>query len=217
MADIRLVAFDMEGCLTTDPTVWELMHRRWRTWETHGRIYWDRYRAGGLTYDEFARLDVDAWRGAPISLLLESAAEVPLMPGCNEVLAELSRRGIAIAIISNGLIHVAERFRPLGVRHVFANDVLTSPDGRIHGIDLRVPYDNKGYILRQLTHEMGLSREQVAAVGDSLSDVAMFREAACGIAFRPSGEAVAAAANYCVQDTDLSPVLELVLSGRIRH
>ncbi len=43
---LRLVAFDMEGTLTCDPTVWELMHRRLGTWESHGLPYWERDAAG---------------------------------------------------------------------------------------------------------------------------------------------------------------------------
>ena len=49
---IKLVAFDMEGCLTDDPTVWEIMHRKLNTWESHGDPYWRRYRAGEFGYDE---------------------------------------------------------------------------------------------------------------------------------------------------------------------
>ena len=53
---IKLVAFDMDGCLAADPTVWELVHRRLGTWDSHGRPYWQRFLAGGLDYDEFEDL-----------------------------------------------------------------------------------------------------------------------------------------------------------------
>ena len=87
--EIKLVAFDMEGCLTADPTVWEIMHRKLGTWESHGHPYWKRYLAGEFGYDAFARMDVAVWQGAALSLLHEAAEEVPLMPGCAELLDAL--------------------------------------------------------------------------------------------------------------------------------
>ena len=83
---IELVVFDMEGTLTASPTVWELMHLKVGTWESHGLPYWERYKAGALGYDEFARLDTATWKGAPVDLLDRAVEEVPLMDGCGELL-----------------------------------------------------------------------------------------------------------------------------------
>lgn len=211
---IELVAFDMEGCLTADPTVWEIMHRRLGTWESHGLPYWDRYRAGGLDYDEFARMDVAVWRDAPLATLHRAAADVPLMPGCRAVLRELSARRVAVAIITNGLACVADRFTgELGVAHVFANRVASDGDRLTGGLEVRVPYDAKGRILRQLAADLGVERARIAAVGDSASDAAMFREARLGIAFRTTDPHMRAAATHVVDGPDLRALLGL-LTGR---
>ena len=212
---IKLVAFDMEGCLTADPTVWELMHRQLDTWQSHGLPYWHRYLAGGLGYDEFARMDVAVWRGAPEAVLLEAAMEVPLMAGCAEALGELRRAGVQMALISNGLTCVAERFqREFGFSHVYANTAL-SHDGVLTGeFDLSVPYEHKGLVLARLAAELGLGREQIASVGDSAADVAMFAGSAVSIAMRPHDPAVAAAATHVIADHNLLPVAAIVLAGR---
>jgi len=174
--DLRLVAFDMEGCLTADPTVWELMHRRWGTWASHGAPYWRRFRAGEVDYDTFARLDVAAWRGAPAALLEAAARDVRLMPGAAALLARLRRRGVAAAVLSNGLLCVAERFRrEFGVAHVFANRAVAR-DGVLTGeLDLLVPYAAKGRVLADLAKRLGLERRHIAAVGDGPQDVALWR------------------------------------------
>lgn len=212
---IRLVAFDMEGCLTCDPTVWEIMHRRLDTWHSHGLPYWQRFLAGGVHYDEFARMDVAVWRGAPAELLREAACQVPLMPGCAEALAELRRAGAALALISNGLMCVAERFgRQHGFAHVHANRAL-SRDGALTGeIEIRVPYEDKGRVLARIAAELGLGRDQTAAVGDSRADVAMFERSAVSIAVRPADPAVAAAATHVLPDHDLRPIVQVLLGGR---
>ncbi len=47
-AEISLVVFDMEGALTRDPTLWELMHVKNGSWESHGQPYWDEFKAGAI-------------------------------------------------------------------------------------------------------------------------------------------------------------------------
>jgi len=205
---IRLVAFDMEGCLTTDPTVWEIMHRKLGTWESHGLPYWNRFRAGELEYDAFARMDVAVWRGAPLDLLDQAAAEVPLMRGCEDVLKALSEGGVRFAVITNGLNCVADRFRrDFGVQDTYANRVVADGPWLTGELEIRVPYHGKGRILRSLAGSLGLRREEVAAVGDSPADIAMFDAARIRVAVRPCHESVAAAATHVIKDGDLRAVL----------
>jgi phosphoserine phosphatase len=208
---IQLVAFDMEGCLTADPTVWEIMHRKLGTWESHGLPYWQRYRAGELEYDQFACMDVAAWRGAPAPLLEQAAREVPLMQGCAELLRALHVEGVRVAIITNGLACVARRFQEaFGVSHLHANEVRVE-GGRLTGeVEIRVPYSGKGELLRALAETLGLRRDQIAALGDSDSDIAMFQQARIGIAFCPSMPSVAAAATHLVPHPDLRSVLDIL-------
>ena len=209
--DIKLAAFDMEGCLTDDPTVWEIMHGKVGTWQSHGVRYWERYRAGELDYDTFARLDVAAWRNAPCSLLESAAREVKLMPGCVELLGDLRRAGVTVAVVSNGILHVADRFRTMGVEHVFANRVIVR-DGRLTGeIDICLPYHHKGQVLRRLAATLGVARAQIAAIGDSPQDIEMFEEARLSVAFCPRHPSVAHAASHVVQAKDLRTLTDILL------
>jgi phosphoserine phosphatase len=211
---IRLVAFDMEGCLTDEPTVWEIMHRRLGTWESHGLPYWQRYLAGTLAYDDFARMDVAVWGGASADVLFAAADAVPLMKGCRDLLEALAEHAVAVAIVTNGLQCVADRLVSLfGVRHVLANRVEIQ-DGRLTGgIDIRVPYRGKGEALRGLMRSVGLDASQVAAIGDSLSDAAMFEVARIGVAFRGTHSSLGDAATHVVEDPDLSKLRGILLDG----
>jgi len=216
MPPLRLVAFDMEGTLTHDPTVWEVMHRKLGTWESHGLKYWERYCAGEIEYDDFARLDVEVWRGTPVSLLDESVAEVPLKPGCVELLNALHERGVHTAIISNGLLRMAERLvRECGVHTALANRAHVE-DGLLTGdLDILVPYEAKGTALLQLMADFSVTPEQTAAVGDSRSDGAMFAEAGLGVAFCPSDEHVARNAHHVIEVNDLREVGRILIGRPI--
>jgi phosphoserine phosphatase len=204
------VAFDMEGVLTADPTVWEIMHCKLGTWQSHGLPYWDAYRAGEFEYDEFARMDVEVWAGAPADLLREAVREVEFMHGCAELLGALREQGTHVAVISNGLLCVAERFRKaFGVRHLFANRVLIDAGKLTGGLEILVPYVSKGDVLRGLARDLGIGKDAIASVGDSDSDIAMFRESALGVAFRPVTRSVSAAADH-VEHGDLRGLVGLL-------
>ncbi len=204
----------MEGVLTAEPTVWELMHRTCGTWESHGLPYWERYLGGGLAYDEFARMDVAVWAGASVDQLDAAAEAVPLMPGCSELLNALRDSGVYVVIISNGLARAAERFRcDFGVRRVFANSAVETEGILTGGLDLRMPYEGKGEVLEALLAELDVSPDETAAIGDSRSDVAMFRHARISVAFGACSDAVATAATHVVRDGSLLPLTQLIREG----
>lgn len=210
-AELKLVVFDMEGTLTANPTVWEIMHQKVGTWESHGQPYWREFRAGRIDYDNFARMDVATWKGAAESLLDDAVGEVPLMPGCAELLRELGARGIVCAIISNGLERLGLRLaREHGIDHVLANREHVQGRKLTGGLDLLVPYAGKEQAMCDLAARLGIGMERVAAVGDGVADVAMFRRAGLSIAFMPENDAVAAQARHVVREPDLRGVLSLL-------
>jgi phosphoserine phosphatase len=206
-----LVVFDMEGTLTANPTLWELMHLKVGTWESHGAPYWEAFKAGQLDYDRFARMDVAAWKGADVATFDRAVSEVPLMPGCGELLGHLHRKGIRTAIVSNGLERLGLRLaREFSIWRVMANREVIE-QGRLTGeLDIRVPYTHKALAVAQAARELGVPMEQVAAVGDGRADVAMFRVAGTSVAFRPENAAVAAEADHVVHEPDLRRLMEVL-------
>ena len=87
-------------------------------------------------------------------------------------------------------------------------------DGRLTGeLDVRVPYAAKGILLGRLAARLGLDRSAVASVGDSPSDVAMFRRSRIGIAFGAADAVTRAGAAHVVPGEDLRAVLPILLDG----
>ncbi|NOZ21658.1 MAG: HAD-IB family phosphatase [Planctomycetes bacterium] len=206
---LKLVAFDIEGTLTVNPTVWEIMHRKLGTWESHGGPYWQRFCEGEFDYDTFAKLDVAVWRGAPHDLLLESAREVGYVSGCAKVMRELHGRGIVICAISCGLDVLSQRMSDeLGIDHHFANTALHD-NGTLSGeLRINVPYGEKGRVLRELLDRLGIAPENVAAVGDHTIDIPMFELSAVSIAFNSGEPETNRAATCSVTSDDLTTILE---------
>ncbi len=207
----------MEGCLTRDPTVWEIMHVKNGTWHSHGEPYWKSYLAGELHYDEFARLDVNAWRGADEDLLKTAANEVRLMPGCREMLDALHEMNMYTVVISNGLMCVARRLvEECGIKTAHANRAVVK-DGKLTGeLKLDVPFGEKGSILAKIMEETNAEPRRVAAVGDDTGDLPMFATAATSIAVNPKNRSVREAATHVIESGNLIECKDIILS-KLKH
>lgn len=213
---IDLVAFDMDGTLIDVESSWAEVHRHFGDSNPEAlRLFL----TDQIDDREFIRRDVQIWwRHAPrltlgeVDRILE---RVPLMPGAERLFAGLRQHGIRTAIVSGGIDLLAARLgRRLGIDRVYANGLVSGPDGRLTGEGVvRVPIKGKGPVLRALQAELGCPKERTASVGNSEIDVALFRESRIGIAFMPADEAVRAGATDVVTRPDLGELLPLLLEG----
>ena len=189
---VRLIAFDMDGTLTDNPSSWEHIHRRFGLWDAHADAYMKRFLAGEITYAEFSRLDALEWKGKPRRKLDAVLDEIGYAPCAQEAVSAAREAGASVALISSGLSFLASRVaRELGICRVFANELAVC-DGLMTGeVMVNVSIDDsartKGTILKQLRRVLGADRAETWAVGDNWGDIEMLQEAgrACLIAPRP--------------------------------
>jgi len=208
-ADLKLVAFDIEGTLTLDPTIWEIMHRKRGTWESHGDPYYQRFLHGEFDYDTFAEMDVAVWQGARYDMLLESAREVKTIAGCAEVMQALHEKGIRICAISCGLDILSQRLSDeFDIEHHFANTALHD-NGTLSGeLQINVPFREKGRVLQGLTAKLGVGPDETASVGDHYIDIPMFELSGLSIAFNSKEPETNGAATCSVSSNDLTAILD---------
>lgn len=115
-------------------------------------------------------------------------------------LRQLQAAGVEVAVISGrDCPALAHRARRLGVR------------------ELRLGQLDKGPVLAELARARGLRREQIAAMGDDLPDLALFARANLSLAPPGAAAAVAAAAHYVTRAPGgggaLREACELLLAG----
>ena len=213
---MKLVVFDMDGVLTDYFSSWVWVHEHFGTNNDESlRAYIN----GEIDDLEFMRRDIALWikkkEGLTREHLKEILEGVPIREGAKELIYWLKSEGVRTTIISGGIDILAERIaEELGIDHVFANGLEFDDDGRLTGEGiLRVVLRDKSIILKELKKELGIKREECAAVGDSNIDATMFGECALGIAFNPKPEAkeVMEKADYVVRGRslmELKPYLE---------
>jgi phosphoserine phosphatase len=211
---IRFVAFDMDGTLVDVVSSWAAVHDHFGENNAEAlRLFVE----DKIDDWEFIRRDVALWWKHDPSITLAEVdrilARVPLMPGAEPLFRELRRHRVETAIVSGGIDLLAERVaRELGISHVVANGLKADPEGRLTGEGIvRVPIKRKGLAVRTLQAELGVSKSESAAVGNSDIDVAMFEACALGIAFLPADDHVRRHATRIVTAHDLSECLPYLL------
>jgi HAD superfamily phosphoserine phosphatase-like hydrolase len=122
---------------------------------------------------------------------------------------ELRKRGIRTAIVSAGLEPLTARVaQTCGIDINLSNGLVTDKDGFLTGEGIvRVPLGGKGAVVRALISELGLQRDECAAVGDRIWDSMMFDEVGTRIAFNPADGEVGDCADVVIHQKDLREIL----------
>lgn len=209
----RLAVFDMDGVLTQNPSSWEFVHRRLGV---DNRKNLSLYRSGQLSYIDFLKSDVNLWLGRngkiPSRTIKEILYEIPLRDGIQESIAALNSRGIKTAIVSGGIYWLAEKIGNIAsFSQIEANIIRTDNDGFIiPDGDVMVDPKHKDVNIRRLQEQFDISRNETVSVGDTLQDVALFRNSELSIAFNPVDEETGGKATYSINGNNLSAILDII-------
>ncbi len=211
---IKMVVFDMDGVLVDVASSWQAIHR---AFEVDNEENFQRHQQGQTTYSEFMQSDIRLWGRIHQDQLQQILATIPLMPGAKATLAQLRCAGKATAIISSGLMLLANRLRStLHIDYVYANQLLTDIDGYLTGEgEGTVTLHNKGQILMQLCAQSNILPKNCAVVGDSRYDLSMFDRAGLSIAFNTQDSVVKHAADITIESSDLRQVLPWILTDNM--
>ncbi len=210
---IELVLFDMDGVLTDIISSWKYIHDYFGTCNDHSV---DEYLKGKIDDLEFIKRDVLLWRenGKPVTRdrLVEILSDVPLMKGAKECIKIIREKNVKTSIVSAGLDILAERVaRDLGIDFVFANGTKVDENGYVNGegaLKVQLMYKEKTVV--EISNQLGVPLNRIAAVGNSCFDIPMFETCGLGIAFNPGDDCVRDAADYVVEGNNLCKILPVI-------
>jgi phosphoserine phosphatase len=185
LSDFRLLVMDMDSTLITIETIDELADLVGRKAEVAAVTA--QAMRGEIEYDESLRRRVAVLKG-----LDESALErlykgrVKLSPGAERMIAGVKRAGLKILLVSGGFSHVTERLKKrLELDYVRAN-TLAVRNGKFTGeLEGRIVNANvKREALLAARDQLGVTRDQIIAIGDGANDLKFMGEAGVSIAYR---------------------------------
>jgi phosphoserine phosphatase len=167
---------------------------------------------GEIDFAESLRRRVSLLAGLDQSALQRVYDErLQLSPGAETLLAAARAAGIRTLLVSGGFTFFTERLKPrLGLDYTAAN-TLEVADGKLTGRVLGDIVDAQGKAdwLNRVRAELGLTREQVIAMGDGANDLKMMAAAGLSIAYRAK-PVVRAQASYALSQVGLDGVIPLL-------
>jgi phosphoserine phosphatase len=207
---LKLVIFDMDGVIADTISSWKYIHNYFGC---NNDKSVSQYLQGKISDEEFIKRDVSLWRqnGRPITKqkLTEILSSVPLMNGARECVDFLKKNKVKTAIVSAGLDILAERLgKDLKIEYIFANGIKTDNDDFLTGEGIvRVRLTHKDLKIRDLSKDLKIAFENMAAVGNSCFDIPMMELCGLGIAFNPGDDCVKKEADVVVENDDLYKIV----------
>lgn len=212
----KLIAFDMDGVLTTHPSSWRFVHERLGV-DNQDNL--QRYRSGELDYSRFLDSDLFLWLkahpGISKSDVMSILREIPVRKDLAKAVNLIREAGARAVIISGGISWLCDILNEIvEFDDSYANIVNTDSSGAVqpHGTVVVVPR-SKDTVLQKVQQKYGISPENTVSVGDSLFDSAMFRYSGKGVAFNSNSRELDSIADLCIETGKLTD-LYMELFGR---
>lgn len=140
---------------------------------------------GEIDFNESFRRRMALLKGLDESVLAGIAEQLPITEGAERLISNLKRLGYQVGILSGGFSYFARHLQEkLGVDFFSANE-LDIRDGKLTG-EVKGEIVNgarKAELMQQMARDLGISLEQVIAVGDGANDLPMLSLAGLGVAF----------------------------------
>jgi phosphoserine phosphatase len=211
LAELRLVAMDMDSTLVTIESIDEMgdmLGIRERIADITAQAM-----RGEIDYAESLRRRVALLAGLEEAALERICEQrMHLSPGAEALVRRCRSSGIRTLLVSGGFDFFTGRLQQrLGIDEVLSN-VLEIERGRLTGRVLGAIVDGraKAAKLRAEIRRLGLRREQALAIGDGANDIPMMSEACISVAYRAK-PAVREHATHALDHAPLDGVLNLFL------
>ncbi len=203
-----LVAFDLDGTLTTSRSCWEDIHRSFGTWESHGKVLLGQFLRGELTYEEFDKKDAEVWTGRTEKEYFEALDTIVLREGIDELIEFFKQKKCILVIISMGLKEIVERIANQYKFDYWVANELKWKDGVITGdVVVNVGWNEKSIIFKDILKKFQINPHNSIAIGDSSADIDMLKEAEHSIAIGASSHEVINVADFVCRTDNLREII----------
>lgn len=209
LADFRLVAMDMDSTLLAIESIDEIADMRGI--KPQVAEITQRTMRGEIVFEESLRQRTALLHGLEEEALQQVYdSRVRLSPGAEKMLQRMKSAGLKTMVISGGFTFFTERIKTKLDFDYAAANTLEIVDGKLTGRVLGkiVGAEGKAEVLRKISGELGLRREQIIAIGDGANDLKMMGEAGVSIAYHAK-RIVQDNATYAINHVGLDGVVNL--------
>lgn len=208
-----LVCFDMDGTLTRTRSTWSWIHENLGTNDEEG---YQAFINQKITEQEFMRMDISIWRSAKPDLckkdLIKIFQKIPLIDGIQETVATLQENRMKCVIISGG-IDIAARMlgNEFGFDDVVADSLAMDEEGHLTGEGIKiVDLEDKGIWVKEFIKRYNTTPERTISIGNSFTDIPMFRNSGLSISIN-ADEYTDAAATHSIKTDNIADILDFII------
>ena len=197
MERVSAVVFDCDGVLADNGSSWQNIHGKFGTDKGDGGSHkktLEMFLDGKISEEEFVEHDIRLLKGIKQEIhrddIMRCYSGVDLMVGARDVVEELRRRGVYVAIVSSGVdLLVGAIANMLKVDDWAANGFEWDEDDLlVKGLPTRVYSHNKGLMVEKLAMINDFKSSEIISVGDSGTDLSMMIDGSSFIGFNPARE-----------------------------
>jgi phosphoserine phosphatase len=214
MRKYDLVCFDMDGVLTDIRSSWCWIHE---CLNVDNEESYQLFCNGKIDEPEFMRRDIGLWHSVKPDIchadLVRMFRDMPLIGGIQETVACLQANEIKCVIVSGGIDLAARMLTAeFGFDDFVADELVAGEDGVLNGEGIRhVDLRDKGINVRHYIEKYGTTPERTVSIGNSFTDINMFKNSGMSIAFNPTDIYTEEAATYTVRSKNIADVLDYIL------
>jgi glucosyl-3-phosphoglycerate synthase len=162
-------------------------------------------------------------KGKNISELINVADTIPIVNGAKEIIAELKNRGYITGIISDSYDCITNHIKnKLGMDFSLGNELefsksITTGEVKIPSFFLHKQESLCRHVMCKtnavlsILNKYNIARENCIAIGDSINDLCMIKEAGMGISFCSSNELMNHYADAVITEKSFDRLLELAV------
>lgn len=209
-----LAVFDMDGVLVNYSSSWSWINKELGIDNSSD---FKAYLNKEIDDEEFMRRDIQRWMDKHPGITVDDVAKilenVPVINGIRKTVRRLHWFDIKCIIISGGLMATAARIaKECGFDAYIANDLDRDVDGFLTGDGIsNVDLKDKGQYVVKFQEKYNTTKHRTFAIGNSFSDLPMFRECSFGIAFNPIDEKIVEGADAVVKSETIADILPYVV------
>ena len=211
---IRVGCFDLDRTLTVGISGEEHLARA-LGFEEKVQELERRYATGEINNREVAERNAEHYRGRKRADLDTIIKTTPVIKGIRETVDKLHAEGISVIIGTIDWSFIAECFQQEYGFDASSGVVMgEDPPGTLSGkVARHFEEQDKVSFVEEFCRPRGITLEEVAAVGDSRSDIPLFEKVGLAIALNATPQA-REAADLSIESDDLTVALKPILAGR---
>ncbi len=206
---LKLAVFDFDSTLMDGETI-DFFAEELGIGDEVSRIT-EEAMSGRLDFFESLQQRVGLLKGLEYEVVEKISHNLPYMPGAQETIAELKKRGMKVVCFSGGFRTATSYAKDiLGYDADFSN-ALHHKDGKLTGLvggDMMFNF-SKGDMLVRLQNILGVTKEETLVCGDGANDLSMFAHAGTRVAFC-GRDILKKEANIVIETKDLSKILDKI-------